>query len=615
MRRKSQVILLIVTVCSLLLAGCAQSTQSAEHESTTSDTKGSVQVEGSEPEDQDSPKKSDNKTDVDLTSKRGIRSYLAGDWTLFDRKTGESFGTLSIGSKGTFEFTRLSDGAKGSGTISFNNMMSKEGEAPDGFEIKFDDCTNLIPAGTQLYGDEGTGGIFHIGTVGDEDYLYLKEIGNGDSVVSMYIFNTNRKSDGIGDWASDWLFYRKRDTENTAETVKADTFYAWAWEIDDDGDGVWLQPMTEHDYETSDEYSARRFTGAYFSETSDINAAYYGLTGRSDRSGIMNTTVWDSGYPLMMCEVSTDDKGNIRTITDVDTTYYNIYDMGSLEPKYSYNGTKFTIDNVDIDVREFAPAANAITDCKRVGDWIIVDCHVNPNIGIYLFYDIENGLMDYFEYAIEGAGLIWQGDDISTAVYQRYNDIYDFWGNHIGTVNEGQLYDLSFKDKNTIVAKCWAVDADGKESDFTEEFEYEPCDSPMLLYYEYLLGGSRQWRKLKEEAGKSTALVIVNPPENILEKMPDPVTFREGALDKVAIVPLVDNAKVTIESTAPEDLSGGNDSYTEEAVKGRAVVFDVTVSEGLPAATVTVTSPGQTKATWDVVQISGRNPQRSTFVK
>ncbi len=237
-------------------------------------------------------------------------------------------------------------------------------------------------------------------------------------------------------------------------------------------------------------------------------------------------------------------------------------------------------------------------------------------MSIYLFYNIPDGLIDYFEYQIEGANLIWQGDDLSTAVYQQYNDIYDIWGHHIGHIRDGELYELSFKDKNTISAKCWIVDEIGREKEFTEEFEYEPCDGAVWAYFEYMLGGNRQFRRLKKMSEDAAALIIVNPPEKILDKMSYPLTFEEGALDTVAVVPLLGDSLITLSSTVPGTLPGTGKSPEEiDCEKGRSAVFEVTVPEGMPTALVTVATPGYGKSEWDVMILSGRNPQMSTFIK
>ena len=84
---------------------------------------------------------------------------------------------------------------------------------------------------------------------------------------------------------------------------------------------------------------------------------------------------------------------------------------------------------------------------EKYTELVVMDTYSSeafPNISTYLFYNITDGLIDYFEYQIDGANLIWQGDDLSTAVYQQYNDIYDIWGRPIGHIQEGELYELSF---------------------------------------------------------------------------------------------------------------------------------------------------------------------------
>ncbi len=600
---KSRIMILCI-ISAILLAGCsgkADSKLKDKPENIKEDHKEDDTIKVDDNDGTGEKPEEKKAAAYDFSSEEEIVSYLAGEWTLFDRKTGRDHGTLAIKEDGSFDFTRLSDKAAGSGTLSFGYNRAKQGEEPDGFGMAFDDCKDLLPEGTELYGDEGTGGIFHFGTFGNKDYLYLKEIGNGDSVVSMYIFNTEENSDGIGDWSYDWLFCRSNDLEDPADVIKDDTFYAWAWETDKDG--VWLQPMTDHEYETEDDYSGWRYTGGYFNETENIGIAHYGITDKTDLGGLVNTHDWDSGYPLMMCEVTVDGEGNVDSLRDVDIVMYDSYYMGDIEPEFSYRDTTFIVDGCEIDITPYAPSATAIMDAKRVGEWIIVECHNNPNISTYLFYNIPNGLTDYFEYQIEGANLIWQGDDLSTAVYQEYNDIFDIWGNWIGHIEDGELYELSFKDKNTIAAKCWIVDAIGREKEYTEEFEYEPYDNAVWAYYEYMLGRAPQWRHLKEMAQDASALIIVNPPEKILDMMSYPVTVQEGALDKVAVVPLFDDSRIGI----------GSD--VEEPPKGRSVVFEVTVPEGMPMETITVEAPGRSKAEWEVRELSGRIPQMSTFIK
>jgi hypothetical protein len=361
--------------------------------------------------------------------------------------------------------------------------------------------------------------------------------------------------------------------------------------------------MTEHLDETVEDYSDFRYMGGFFNETDNIGIGAYGVTDKTDFSDLVNTLDYKSGFPLMMCEVTVDGDGNVEKLRDVDIMMYSSYYMGDVEPEFSFKDTTFIINGFEIDVTQSAPAATAIMDARRVGDWIIVECHNNPNISTYLFYNIHNGLLDYFEYQVEGANLIWQGDDLSTAVYQQYNTVYDIWGHQIGSVQDGELYELSFKDASTVTGKCWIVDANGSEKEYTVDFEYEPCDGAVWAYFEYRLGGARQWRRFKEMAGDATAMIIVDPPEAILDKMSYPITIEEGALDTVIVVPMVDESKITIRDNV------------QSVEKGWSVVYEVTAPEGMPIDTIIVEAPGREKAEWEVWQLSGRIPQLSVFIK
>ncbi|MCR5591524.1 MAG: hypothetical protein K6F73_08320 [Lachnospiraceae bacterium] len=602
MKRKS----LAALICMLCLAGCSGKPADTQKPAETEKPAVSSDTAENDIKENDS---AEQKREADLGSEEGIRRFLAGTWTLLDCDDGEDFGTLSIKADGSFEFTRISDGACGKGTLSFTNLLSEEGDAPDGFNLEFSDWGKLALA-EDIYSN-GTGGSFHIGSFPDEDYLYLKEIGNGDSAVSMYAFNTNAESDEIGAWPYDWLFYRKGGTGSDAEAIADDRFYAWAWEIDDDGDGVWLQPMNMHEFETVDEYSNRKFMGGYFTEKEDIGIAYYPLTDNTDLSHILDTAAWNSGYPLFMCVAKTDDKGNVKELHDVDIEMYGVYELWGLDPEFTYDGTIFTINDFAIDMRDYVAATDAIVDCMRIGDWIAVECHINPEKSIYEFYSISNGDIGYFEYEIEGAQLTWLDDDLSTAVYARDNAIYDFWGNMIAYVDEGQIGRIDIKDETTVSVTIRVTDEIGRLKEYVKDYAYEPCDRAVLAYYEYWLGGGQQWRELKDLAGDASALIIVNPPEAMLDRMYNTLTFKEGALDKVVVVPLVDDAEITIESTIPDDTQ----KVSEKVEKGRPIVCEVTVSEAMPAAMITVKAPGIEDAKWDVVQLSGRIPQKSTFIK
>ena len=195
-------------------------------------------------------------------------------------------------------------------------------------------------------------------------------------------------------------------------------------------------------------------------------------------------------------------------------------------------------------MRERVLITDSILSCMSAGNWIIVECHVNPYQSAYEFYNTVSG---DFEYEILGATLKWQQDDLSTAIYFLQNQIFDFWGNLIGSVENGEVYGLQFAGDDTILAKCRAVDENGKEYEFTQEFEYEPHDKEVLAYYEYLLGDSSKWDALLKDApDKAAAFLMVNPPKMILDRKPKAQVIDAGSYDRVVVVSLFDDEKVQL---------------------------------------------------------------------
>ncbi len=607
--KRSLHIIFISLLISLLLSSCnilGSSSKDKDDKDKKTSSEESVK-------EKKKTKKEKEPSAPDLSTEAGILAYLEGDWTLYDRENGNDLGVLSVKADGDFQFKRLDKDAKGGGKLSFDYISGQKGEEPDGFSLAFDDVKEFLPEDYTIYGDEGMGGLFHVGAFGDEDYLYLKEIGNGDSVVSMYVFNPDEEYDP-GNWQTEWFLYRKAKGEDSTDTLKNDTFYAWAWERDESG--LWLQSMKEHEYEAYSEYSNTKFTGGYFNETDDIRISYYELGSDLDYSGIVHTDRLERDYPLAMYKVTVDKNSVITELSEVDIEMYNVYDMGELEQEFDYKGKDFIINGVEVDMSEFVPATDAIIDCMQVGEWIIVECHINPHKSVYEFHNIPNGLVSYFEYEITGTKLTWVDDDLSTAVYERDNCIYDFWGHMIASVDSNEeIGRIRITGPTTVSADVRVYGENGELTEEKRDYEYEPCDKAVLTYFESLLGGDRQLRKLLKDApANAAALIIVNPPEKILEKMPYPITYTEGAYDRVAVVSLKDNAKVFIESMEP-DASGKNErSETFDVNKGNCTVFEVTVPEGAPSNEVVVKTDGLGEVYWNIWQLSGRTPQMSTYI-
>ncbi len=263
---------------------------------------------------------------------------------------------------------------------------------------------------------------------------------------------------------------------------------------------------------------------------------------------------------------------------------------------------------------DFAPGATAIMSCDRVGDWIVLDCHVNPHFWIYKFFNMYRG---DFVFDIQGACLTWRDDDLSTAVYTMFNEVYDIWGHPIDSLQEGELYELTYLDENHLRAKYWIINGETEE-DLEKTIEWETVDRPMFAYMEYMLSASSsRWGRFVNMAEEApAAFVMINPPKMIRDLYyPKNEETLEGALDHIAVVSLRSGETLKI---APEDpFTQGREKQRMEydADMGDVSLFDVTVPEGMPVDSLVVKGPGGSEARWPIIQISGRDPISSVFVK
>ncbi len=138
----------------------------------------------------------------------------------------------------------------------------------------------------------------------------------------------------------------------------------------------------------------------------------------------------------------------------------------------------------------------------------------------------------------------------------------------------------------------------------------------MLSYYEYLIGGTAQWDRFAMKAPTgSGAFVMVNPPQMIMDKMPTAQMINPGAYDRVIVVSLKDGAKISLKPYESGEQSGtGSMGGSYDADKGKPIVFEMTVPEGMPVKTMEVTAPTGEAVSWDVATLSGRIPLMSTFL-
>ena len=138
----------------------------------------------------------------------------------------------------------------------------------------------------------------------------------------------------------------------------------------------------------------------------------------------------------------------------------------------------------------------------------------------------------------------------------------------------------------------------------------------MLSYYEYMLGGTRQWRRFMEEMPDgAAALVMVNPPQCMLDKMGEEVVYDPFAYDRLAVVSLMDDVKLHINRGKVNESEDDNFwGKLNNANRGQATVFEITVPEGAPGGTLVVSTPNSGEILWDIITISGESAVMSKFL-
>ena len=547
-----------------------------------------------------------------LSTNEEILSFIAGDWTLVNSSTGEDFGTMTFREDGTCTFTRLEDKVSCDGEIEFQKGEG-EGENPEAYSLQIDELGQFLPDSGEGYltNEIPTSGIFHIGIGEGKDYLYLSEEGNGDTWISYAVFN-KYQPDAYSSFFQDWKFYRKNDISASSDSASGEEFYAFAWGREDGK--LLLQKMIPHEFETYDEYTDRAFTAAYFIEDSDIAVRCYELSDSANTDKLFREDIFDRSCPLYVYSVKTDSEGKISDIKEVDEAFYGMYDMGNLEPVIECKDDTFYYNNSTYKLGDFAPGATAIMDCQRAGDFIILDCHVNPHYGLYVFFNIYRG---DFVYSIMGANLIWKGDDLSTAVYSRYNEIYDFWGNLIGNIDEAEVFGLAFNGDDKLDIECWKVEGE-EEKTFTEQLEYEPVDHAMFNYLRYYFSNaaSRYTAFVEDAPEDAVAFVIENATGEIADLLSPAIYYEDGAKENLTVISLVNNAKVSIEPT-DSDISTTKKHIGEvvDMLKGQKQMFCVSIAEVMGNDNLVIQTDDGKKVTWPIVLISGRVPQKSTFVQ
>lgn len=119
--------------------------------------------------------------------------------------------------------------------------------------------------------------------------------------------------------------------------------------------------------------------------------------------------------------------------------------------EFSFEKTTFHYGEHSYDLTSRVKAINHILSAVLVGEKIVIEGHAGPKNGVYCIFDTVD---ETFDSDLKGNHLTWYNDDITTAVYSFWSDVYAYDGNIIRsydlTENEF-IYDLAFSDDHTAL--------------------------------------------------------------------------------------------------------------------------------------------------------------------
>ena len=620
--------LFLLLLIVFTLTGCAKKEEPEEQETLEEEDthKDSKKKKDKKKEDNKEDKSEKETRLVDITSEEDLMSFIAGEWRLIDTLNDSEFATLTIDENGNCSYKRDSDELGASGTFKVEKHQTYDADKDEliddewytDFELSFeglDEGFNLPDSPYLAPDKDKSTGNFFVSESAGYDYLYLTWVGNGDSYIFENVFQNiqriavqyMRGSDY--DTQQYWVFRRSNEVTQKAERPDDTMFYGLVWQAE--GSKLWVQPMEPHVAEAYEDYSNRKFFLAYFTP-SQTGLAQYELTDSIEIDSMLYESRLLSSYPSVMCSFVTDKSGNVTMMSEVDKSYYGVYDLGECEPEFTYDGLTFTINGMDYSISDYAPAANAIMDMYKVGDWIVVDTHVNPHVGIYILF---NTLTGNVEKTIAGTNLTWLNDDITTAVYSSYDQVFNFKDHLIGSTDGDEVYEIEYDEYSHIV--------NVKDmNDHTYTFETDVSDSAIYAYAQFRRSNRApsKWNKfIRQAPDDAIAFVMINPPQLVSDYLPMGEDIDNEALDTVYVVSLKDKTLIELYDGSYNFDNNGFDkdkllnSYKAD-IKGSVISYNITVPEGMPNRCIYVSTDDKRTGSYQVVPISGMSDICGYFI-
>ncbi|MBR3573960.1 MAG: hypothetical protein IKN97_02155 [Lachnospiraceae bacterium] len=530
--------------------------------------------------------------EINYNSPESVLDFTVGTWTLVDDKTGTAYGELNVYEDGTCDFYKMADRKTLTGTLSFMARPGAFISGITGYELTFSGLKDAYDCWTDT---DTSGGLFRLCQSAGTDYMYLEEIGNGGSNVAYYLLSD--EEDFYNDM--NWMFIRDNDITIKESPFTSNDFDSFTAMVVESGDGgLLLQRLAGAESESVSEYTGFRFMAAQFYVFPDEQAVWYDYSSHPDLSLVLNEAALNEKYPSTIYEVMTDSSGDIISMSELDHAAYGDYEEYPLSQSVSVDGTSFEINDYVFDIETYGCIGDLITDYEQMGDYLILESHVNPHRSEYLIFDMR---VAWPVTTLYGCNFI-HGNNIWDSFYSDMNAVYDYEGHLIHTVDDcTEICGLSFEGEN-IKIEYWK---DDYETVYEEEIEKPEClNSPIYYFAEYKHHQTALTWSYFRKYGTSDDLfmVMVNPPEDEAWLYNMPQELEKDGSDIIYVIALQDETRI--------EFSNGDYEFLD---KGQVAAYSLTIPEGAPRLTLFAETPDGRTSEWEIGVISGESDIRWIF--
>ena len=211
------------------------------------------------------------------------------------------------------------------------------------------------------------------------------------------------------------------------------------------------------------------------------------LQGVTDLRGYSITALGKNGeilYALSIPEGATNDEvvnlvgsdgwllapTGFELVLDVDDTSRPSAQIEVLD--FEINDVYFTYDSKQFDLSERDSQINEITDCFQIGKYLVLEGHTGPKHNVYCVFNTDT---QTFEKDIMGANLTWYNNDINTAVYSYWSQVFTYDGRCLASyeLDESEyIYSLEYSEDG---AQIQALIVSNAEDERTEIVSPNVC--------------------------------------------------------------------------------------------------------------------------------------------